>query len=199
VGGGFTDYLEVAYHSPAGYHEDFYALTVLNAILTGGSGFLVGRGHLTNHTSRLYRTMVENELVLDVSGNMMPTIDPGLYRLVMTAWPGKSRESIESALWTEIDRLMQDFVSQKDLEKAQQQARALFAYASESITYQAFWLGFTEQFATYDWYLNYLEHIAAVSPDDIQRVAHTYLSPRNRTVGWYTGESEGEDEGEGDA
>ena len=141
--------------------------------------------------------MVDNELVLDVNGNMMPSIDPGLYRLMMTAWPGKSRESIENTLWAEIDRLMNDFVSQKELEKAQQQARALFAYASESITYQAFWLGFTEQFASYDWYLNYLEHIAAVTASDIQQVAQTYLNPRNRTVGWYTGESEDEDDGDG--
>jgi zinc protease len=65
------------------------------------------------------------------------------------------------------------------------QARALFAYGSESITNQAFWLGFSEMFASYDWFLNYLDRLAAVSPDDIQRVAQTYLRPKNRVVGIY--------------
>ncbi len=188
-GAGHTNYMEVVYHIPSANHKDFYALTVMNAVLTGGSGFLVGRGSMTNHTSRLYRSLVDSELALDINGNMMPTIDPGLYRLMTTLWPGKDTRDVENALWTEIDRLHNDFVTHNELEKAHQQARALFAYASESITYQAFWLGFTEQFSDYSWYLHYLENIIAVTSEDIQRVAQTYLNSSNRTVGWYIGNS----------
>ena len=188
-GPGHTNYLEVAYHVPSGNHKDFYALTMLNAVLTGGSGFLVGRGSMTNHTSRLYRSLVDSEKSIDISGSMMPTIDPGLYRLTTTLWPGKDSAALENALWVEIDRLSNDFVTPQELQKAHQQARALFAYASESNTYQAFWLGFTEQFATYDWYLSYLDNIAAVTVEDIQQAAQTYLRPSNRTVGWYIGSS----------
>jgi predicted Zn-dependent peptidase len=30
-----------------------------------------------------------------------------------------------------------------------------------------------------------LEKLAAVTPEDVQRVARTYLSQKNRTVGWF--------------
>ena len=65
------------------------------------------------------------------------------------------------------------------------QARALFAYGSETITNQAFWMGFSEMFSSYNWYSGYLEKLAAVKPDDIQRVAQQYLIPQNRIIGSY--------------
>ncbi|TFG67816.1 MAG: insulinase family protein, partial [Anaerolineales bacterium] len=151
-GPGHTHYLDIAYHVPSATHEDSYALTIMNAILTGGSGFLVGQGYLTNHTSRLYKALVDSEHALDISGNMMTTLDPGLYRIAATLWPDQDMKELESILWTEIDRLKNEFVTQNEMVKAQQQALALFVYASEIITYQAFWLGFTEQFADYNWY-----------------------------------------------
>ncbi|MCK4899509.1 MAG: hypothetical protein KAS38_12065 [Anaerolineales bacterium] len=40
-------------------------------------------------------------------------------------------------------------------------------------------------FATYDWFTSYLNNLAAVTPDDVQRVAQTYFLPQNRTVGVY--------------
>jgi zinc protease len=80
----------------------------------------------------------------------------------------------------------------EDLEKAVKQARALFAYGSESITNQAFWLGFAEMFDDYDWFLNYIDRLSAVTPEDIQRVAQQYLRPGNRVVGTYLPTGNGE-------
>jgi zinc protease len=189
-GAGQTDYLNVAFHIPATRHEDevgrptYFALTVLNAVLAGASGFLVGGG-VTNHTSRLYQALVEKEYAIDVSGSLMTTVDPGLYQLTATAWPGHTLADVETALWAEIERLQDSPVTQAELEKAQQQARALFAYASESTTHQAFWLGYSEIFADYEWFTHYLDNLAAVTTEDVQRVAQTYLRPQNRTTGWY--------------
>lgn len=183
-GAGQTDYLNVAFHIPAARHKDFFALTVLNAVLAGASGFLVGGG-VTNHTSRLYQALVEREFAIDISGGLMTTVDPGLYQLTATAWPGRPLADVETALRVEIERLQEAPVTQAELEKAQQQARALFAYASESTTHQAFWLGYSEIFADYEWFTRYLDSIAAVTTKDVQRVAQTYLHSQNRTTGWY--------------
>jgi len=183
-GAGQTDYLNVAFHIPAARHKDFFALTVLNAVLAGASGFLVGGG-VTNHTSRLYQALVEREFAIDISGGLMTTVDPGLYQLMATAWPGRPLADVETALRVEIERLQEAPVTQAELEKAQQQARALFAYASESTTHQAFWLGYSEIFADYEWFTHYLDNITAVTTEDVQRVAQTYLRSQNRTTGWY--------------
>ena len=74
--------------------------------------------------------------------------------------------------------------------KAIKQARALFAYGSESITNQAFWLGYSEIFADYAWFETYLDRIAAITPEQVHAVAAKYLAPSNRVVGIYrpTGE-----------
>ncbi len=184
-GAGQTDYLVIAFHIPEARHADFFALTVLNAILAGGSAFPVGGSALTNHTSRLYRALVEKEFAVDVSSSLMMTVDPGLYQLTATAWPGRSLANVETALWIEIERLQDSPVTPAELEKAQRQARALFAYSSESTTNQAFWLGFSEIFADYSWFLHYLDKLARVTAADVQRVAQTYLRPQNRTTGWY--------------
>lgn len=183
-GAGQTDYLNVAFHVPAARHGDFFALTVLNAVLAGASGFLVGGG-VTNHTSRLYQALVEKEFAIDVNGGLMTTVDPGLYQLAATAWPGRPLIDVETALSVEIERLQDAPVTQAELEKAQRQARALFAYASESTTHQAFWLGYSEIFADYEWFTRYLDNIDAVTTEDVQRVAQTYLRAQNRTTGWY--------------
>ena len=42
--------------------------------------------------------------------------------------------------------------------------RALFAYGSENITNQAFWLGYAEMFADYEWFINYVEQPEPRSP-----------------------------------
>lgn len=186
-GAGETDYLEFAYHVPEAVHPDFYALTVLNAILSGGSGFLIGRGHITNHTSRLYNALVEAEHAVDVHGSLTPTVDPGLYRLIATAWPGVTPENVAVQVEDEIARIREEPVSEDELAKARRQARALFAYSSESITHQAFWLGFAEIFADRTWFRTYLERLDSVTAADVQRVAQIYLAPQNRTMGWYLG------------
>jgi zinc protease len=70
-----------------------------------------------------------------------------------------------------------------DLVRAVKQARALFAYGSESITNQAFWMGFAEMFASYDWFTRYLDKLTCVTPEEVQRAAQTYLRTQNRVLG----------------
>jgi predicted Zn-dependent peptidase len=46
-------------------------------------------------------------------------------------------------------------------------------------------MGFAEMFATYEWFSDYLNKLAKVTPPDVQRVAREYFRPRNRIVGTY--------------
>jgi zinc protease len=189
VGPGETTFLQLAYRSPQANHDDFFSMAVLDSLLTGPSGLnMFGGGGISNKTSRLYRALVERELAVGVGGGMQATIDPFLYDIVITLRPEKSISTVRKAFDEEIARLQEQQVSQDEVRRAIKQAKALFAYGSENITNQAFWLGFAEMFATYDWFSHYLERLEMVTPADIQQAAQRFLLPNNRIVGSYVPE-----------
>jgi zinc protease len=75
------------------------------------------------------------------------------------------------------------------VDRAIKQARALFAYGSESITNQAFWLGYSEMFAHYDWFTSYLNRLATVTIEDVLTICRKYLRQNTRVVGFYVPDS----------
>jgi len=184
-GEGNVAYFQMAFRAPAVYEPDFFAMTALDAALTGASGLTFLGGGLTNKSSRLYRALVATELATGISGSLVPTVDPFIYNLSAVVRAGHTLAEVEEALETELARVVDQPVTQEELTKAIKQAKAQFAYSSESVTGQALWLGFSEIFADQAWFENYIANLSAVTVEDVRRVARTYLKPSNRTVGWY--------------
>ena len=168
-------------------------MAVLDSLLSGPSNLnMFGGGGISNKTSRLYRAIVDKELAVSVNGGSSATIDPFMYTIMLTGHPTSHLDKALSAVDDEIARLQNEIVSQNEVARAIKQARAMFAFGVENITNQAFWLGYAEMFANYDWFTNYLENLSKVTPEDVLRVAQTYFQSRNRVVGTYspTGEQE---------
>jgi zinc protease len=184
-GPGETCYLQACYHSPAASHPDFFPFVVLDSLLTGPSSINLFGGSISNKTSRLYRSLVDGEVAVSVHGSLPATIDPYIYAITVTVHPERKPEDVVSILDDEINRIHNELSSEKSIARAVKQARALFAYGSESITNQAFWLGFTEMFGSYEWFTSYLDNLEAVTPQDVQSVAQRYLNPMNRVLGTY--------------
>ena len=184
-GPGETTYLQVAYRYPSANHPDFHALAVLDSLLAGASNLNMFGGGISHKTSRLYRALVDKEYAVSTSGGAAVTIDPFLYTFTLTVHPEKKAEETLAALDVEIKKMQDELVSKDEITRAIKQARAIFAYGSESITNQAFWLGYAEMFATYDWFTSYLDKLAKVTPKDVQRVARQYFKPQARVVGTY--------------
>jgi zinc protease len=186
AGPGKTTYLQISYRSPAASHPDFTPFNVLDSLLAGPSSLnMFGGGSTSNKTSRLYRALVEKELATSVGGGLQSTIDPFLYDTSITVHPRCRPEEALKTLDDQILRLQNDLVSTAEIARAIKQARALFAYGSENITNQAFWLGYAEMFDTYDWFVSYLDKLSRVTPQEVMRVAQQYLTPENRVVGVY--------------
>ncbi len=157
-GSGETTYIQVAYRSPNATHEDFFPLLVLDTLLTGPTSLnILGGGGISNKTSRLYQQLVEKELVIGVHGSLQATIDPFMYDITLTLHPQRKLDEVMTALDVEMDRILSGSVTREEIERAIKQTKALFVYSAENITNQAFWLGYAEIFATYDWFLSYLE------------------------------------------
>ncbi len=190
-GPGETCYVQLDYHAPAGKHPDFFPFMVLDSLLSGPTSLNLFGSGVSNKTSRLYRALVETDLAIGISGGQVATVDPFLYTLIMTVHPNSSAQACIQATDEAIKRLQDAPPPVDEVRRAVKQARALFAYGSESITNQGYWLGFAEMFDCYDWFTNYLDRLAAVTPQEVQRVAQTYLKPQNRLVGVYLPQGSG--------
>ncbi len=185
---GTTGFLEVAYHAPAATHEDWFKLAILDSVLSGPSS--LGGGGIDNKTSRLYKALVESEIAASVDGSLIPTIDPFIYEFTLALRDGRTHEEAETALLREIDRVRDEDITEAEINKAKKQARALFAYSTESVTGQAFWLAFAENFADYTWFEQYVQRLEAVTIADVRQAAAHYLTPQNRVVGWFVPQPE---------
>jgi zinc protease len=186
-GPGETTFIQIAYRSPEANTDDFFTFTVLDSLMTGPNSLnMFGGGNISNKTSRLYRKLVNRRFAVGVGGGIQATIDPYLYGVSITLPPKGNTDRVIRAFDREIDKLVNHKVKQAEIDRAVKQAKALFAYGSENITNQAFWLGFAEMFATYDWFVNYVDRLRQVTPEDVLQLARKYLKRSQRVVGIYT-------------
>lgn len=180
---GGSAYVEIGYHAPAATDPDWFALALINSLLCGADS--LGGGGVDNKTSRLYKALVETEIAASVDGSLMPTIDPFLYSITAIVRAERTPQDVEQVIYAEIDRLCSGDVTDAELTRAKKQARALFAYSTERVTMQAFWLAFAENFSSHTWFPDYVGNLEAVTLNQLIAVARRYLRPQNRVVGFF--------------
>ncbi|MEM7130672.1 MAG: pitrilysin family protein [Chloroflexota bacterium] len=185
-----TSYLMMAFHAPPASHKDFFTMMLIDAILGGakGIGFFGGGGN--NRSNRLYKALVETQLAVQSGCFYQPAIDTTLFTFYATLAPSVSHSQVEETIWQEIKKMQSDGVTASELEKAMKQTKAQFAFSSESVTAQAYWLGFSEVVADEAWLDSWAEQLSSVTTEDVQRVANSYFTPNKQTVGWYLPEEE---------
>ncbi len=194
-GPGTTSYLEIGYRAPRATDPDFFPMVVLDSILGGAKGMSLFGGGTANRSSRLYKALVETELAADADCGMNPTVDPYLFSFSATVREGRSLEQVEAAMMAQIERITKEPVSEQELAKAIKQTRAQFAFSSESVTDQAYWLGFSESVADVSWFETFMQRLEKVTVDDVQAAARAYLKRTQRNVGWYVPSVIGEVQG----
>jgi len=174
--------VRAAYHTPAWLHADAYPLQVAAAVLGGAGGLGMG-GSVGGATSRLHRALVRSELASDAYGGASASIDPSLFEVGATVRKGVEPDRVEAALLGEIDRLRREPPSAEEMEKARTQTRASFAYSWDGITTIGGIAGTVEALDSHRTLETFLDRIDAVTRDDVQRVAATYFTESNRTIG----------------
>ncbi len=194
-----TSYLRMAFHTPAAKHPDTLPLLVTDAILSGGKGMGLASGGPMGRSSRLYRALVAAGLARSASSEFEFYVDPFLFLIGVTALPGVQPERIEKVIEQELARLAGESVPEDEFSRALKQVKAQYVYSAEGVTNQAFWLGQMEMVDTYRRADTLVEELERVTPDDIRRVAATYLVPTNRTVGWLLPDGDGSGSGDNDA
>ena len=167
-------YLE-GYHRPAITDSDNAVYEIIGSLLSDG------------RTSRLYKSLVEKQnLALTAEGSSGFPGDkyPNLIFFYALTSPGKTVDEIAIALRQEIEKLKTEPVSAVELTRLKTQARAGLLRGLNSNS------GMAEQLLEYEvktgsWrnLFGQLDKIAAVTPEDIQRVAKATFTPENRIVG----------------
>jgi zinc protease len=193
TGPGDTIFLQISYRAPAASDPEFFAYSILDSLLTGPASLnMFGGGGVSNKTSRMYKKLVDKNYAISIAGGLQATVDPYLYDLSVTLHDQQDPHKAIEIIDMEIDRIITKRIRGSEIQRAVKQAKALFAYGLENITNQAFWLGYSENFANYEWFQNYLERLNAVKPQDVQKVAEKYLNPSKRVIGIYLPENNGD-------
>lgn len=154
-------------------HPDSSALEVLEVVLSAGK------------SSRLYRQLVEEErLALDASASYSRTaIDDKTFTLTGQAQPGVAPEKLEAALVAQIEALQESPPTKEELARAKAQIESSFIFSQDSMFYRALILGTYELAGDWRKADDYLPGIRKVTAEDVQRVAQTWLTEKNRTTG----------------
>ncbi|HEX6648916.1 MAG TPA: pitrilysin family protein, partial [Pyrinomonadaceae bacterium] len=165
--------VDLAYKAVEGNTPDFYALQVLSAVLQSGQ------------SSRLYQKLVkEKEMVTSVNGSLAERRGLGALYTTATLRPGSTNTSdVEAAIYAEIERLRKEPIADWELQKAKNATRRNFINGLSSSIVRAITIGQYAVFYNDPNLINTrLDKVAAITKEDVQRVANKYLVDTNRTV-----------------
>jgi zinc protease len=187
---GPTHYVMLAYHAPEASQPDAAPMVVLSSVLGGASSPIAwGGARGLGRSSRLYRALVDSEIATSVSASFDLTLDSYLFSIDATLRVGVEPGRAEQAILDQVERIQREGVPEDELERTKRQLHAQVVYSLEGVTNQGFALGFMDlvarDAAAWERFPAALQQITS---EDVQRVATSYLTERNRTTGWFVPE-----------
>jgi zinc protease len=164
--------LDIVYKIPTGNTPDWYALSVLGQVLSGGV------------SSRLYQKLIKDkEVALSVSAGPDERRGPSLFWFSITARPGSDLAALEKMVYEDIERLQNEQIADWELSKVQMQLRRQRAQQHYSTRTRANAFGHYAVYYNDPQLINSVQQkYSQVSKIDLQRVARTYLKETQRTV-----------------
>ena len=162
----------MAWNTPPANHPDQDALQLLAQILS------------TGESSRLYRRLVNEERVaLSFIAQPDTRLGPGSFRMGALPNQGVELSRLEDLIEEEIQKVVNEGVTDRELEKALNQQRAGAIASRLTAQGKAQMLQSYRLFYGSPYEVNRdMARMEAVTVDDIRRVARTYLVDANRTV-----------------
>jgi zinc protease len=160
-----------AYAIPEHEHPDSRPLALLGSILMSGE------------SSRLHQRLVKEEKVaLQVGGGANSGLGPGTLQVFALPNQGVDVARLESLIREELDRVLREGVTQRELEKVKNQQRAGMIMGRQTVSAKASQLHhYRVMHGDLDAINEDLDAYMDVTADDILRVARKYITPGNRT------------------
>ncbi len=170
----------MGYRMPAQDSDDFYAVQILNRILSGSK------------SARFNKVLVEKEQkALFAQGFPLPMEHPGLAIVMGIANMGTSAEDLEGAMDEQIQKVIDEGVTDEEMQIVKNKIETDFYSTNSRVG------GISESLANFHVYFGSADMInkqmdkyLAVTKDDIARVAKKYYQKDNRVVLHYVPKSE---------
>jgi len=161
----------VAYHIPAGSHEDNAALQVLAGILR------------TQPAGRLYKALVETKKATSAGADAERQHDPSLFWIDAEIPADGSLDEVRNLLINTTEVIGSTGVTAEEVNRARHQILAARDRAANDTAQMG--VALSEWAAEGDWRLFFLnrDRLEQVTPEKVQAVAAKYLVRNNRTVG----------------
>ncbi|MBI3994936.1 MAG: insulinase family protein [Nitrospirae bacterium] len=164
----------IGYHRPALDHPDDAVFDVIDSLMSGG------------RSSRLYKTLVkEKQLAVNIStaAGVPGARYPHLFMIQATPRAPHRPGELETAIYAELDRLKNEPVPPRELQKVLNNLDAGLIRSLDSNSGLASQLSYFQTVAgTWRYLLDNRERIGRVTAEDVARVARTYFVKSNRVV-----------------
>jgi predicted Zn-dependent peptidase len=169
-------YVLIGYHRPSVNHQDDIVFDVISFLLSGG------------RTSRLYKNLVEDKQIavyIDTLAAFPGKKYPTLFLLVGAPLAPHTLAEVEQAMYDELERLKTTPVNQQELQKVINNIEASFIESLSSNSGLAAQLTFAQSvMGSWRAIEQQVKRMKEITPEDVMRVATTYFTKQNRTVGW---------------
>ncbi len=165
----------MAYHMPPMGTDDYYALSMLQTLLSGGE------------SSRFYKTLVdEQQKALQVAAFPFGLEDAGLFIVLGLVNMGIDLADLEESMEAEISKIKEQGLTDREFQKLKNQTENDFISSNSTMA------GVASSLAEYHVFFDdanlintEIERYMNVTKDDIVRVAKEYLVPEKRIVLYY--------------
>jgi zinc protease len=162
----------MSYHMPPQGTTDYYALSMLNTLLSDGQ------------SSRMYKAIVDQQQkAMVVQSVPFALEDPGLFLVFGVVNMGVKPADLQKAIETEIEKVKTTEIPDSEFQKLRNKTENDFVTGNSTMA------GIAENLANYHVYFKdanlintEIDRYMKVSPADLQRVAKKYLTPENRVV-----------------
>ena len=125
------DALYMTFHAPARTDADYYALDLLTDVLASGT------------SSRFYRKLLKDKrLVSEIDCSQLGNIDPSLVIIDAKPADGVTLETLETAIWTELELLKTELIAADELQKLKNRAESQQAFGDAGALNKAMNLAF---------------------------------------------------------
>lgn len=161
----------LVYHVPAGGHEEFVPVQVLEGVLTA------------EVSGRLYKSLVATKKAATVSGTVFSLHDPGMMLIVAQAAPEVTPDALRLAMLESIDQVITGGVTAEEVERIRSTVLKQRELREADTAQLA--ISLSNWASQGDWRLYFMhrDRMEAVTSEQVSLAATKYLKADNRTVG----------------